>query len=547
MKHDANIPQRDAALLDACRRSDTERALRLIAEGADIRAEDEERMTPMGYACRAGNEAIVEELLRRGIEPREYSGRWERPALYRATESGNLSLMKRLLRAGADPWGVDCEDDSMLSAAVRSGKPEVFDFLLDMGLYIEDESPYGCQFIYLAILNNDLPMIDYLRRNGESFHFKYFNSDIREACRHGRKEIVRRILQDGLNLEHPSRETGHDYYSWVLSSEPFDEEFAEMLYEAGVPLRAWAGEDDVLKRAGTDEARAWMMKHLSAPLPDFTDIPDTYDIYLAARKSDEELLTFMVHGHEMQAENDECWTPLHYACRDNHLQAIKRLVKARVDVHALTEDGDSCITLLNSRHAGEPLECLRFLLRSGCQPERIGTDGRTVLTKLIEEQQSILVMELLSLGADVRHRDDAGYTPYLAAARYGNASIMQRLEELGADIHATLPDGRSALHLAAQYEQEDVVRYLLARGHAVDALDRRDYTPLLACPSPAIAHLLLNAGADPLHRGKNGLTALMAVRHSNELGIRDRLLSAGLDPEAVTIWGAKKPSKDWYC
>lgn len=547
MKHDANLPQRDAALLEACRRGDTETALRLIAEGADIRAEDEERMTPMGYACQAGNEAIVEELLRRGVKPREYSGRWERPALYRATESGNLFLMKRLLCAGADPWGLDCEDDSMLSAAVRSRKPEVFDFLLDMGLYIEDESSFGCPFIYLSILNDDLPMIDYLRRNGESFQFRHFNSDIREACRHGRKEIVRRILQDGLTLEHLSRETGHEYYSWVLSSEPFDEEFAEMLYEAGVPLRARAGEDDILKRAGTNEARTWMMKHLSAPLPDFSDIPDAYDIYLAARNSDEELRKLMVHGHELQAEDDEGWTPLHYACRDNHLQAIKRLVKAGADVHDLTEGGDSCITLLNSQHAGEPLECLRFLLRSGCQPERIISDGRTALTQLIEKQQSILVMELLSLGADVSHRDDAGYTPYLAAARFGDASILARLEELGADPHALLPDGRTALHLAAQYEQEDVVRYLLSEGHEVNARDRRDYTPLLSCPSPAIAHLLLDAGADPLCRGKNGLTALMAVRHSEEEGIAKRLIQAGVDPDAVTIWGAKKPSKDWYC
>lgn len=114
MKHDAHLPQRNAALLDACRRGDTERALRLIAEGADVRATTENNWTPMGYACQTGNEVLVEELLRRGIHPMEESGRWGRPALYRATESGNVALMHKLVLAGADVLYRDCEDDTTL-------------------------------------------------------------------------------------------------------------------------------------------------------------------------------------------------------------------------------------------------------------------------------------------------------------------------------------------------------------------------------------------------------------------------------------------------
>lgn len=122
MKHDANLPQRDAALLEACRRGDTERALRLMAEGADIHARDEERMSPMALACRAGAEDIVSELLRRGISPNERAdvSLWE--VFYYAAESGNVKLMQRPVQAGADPWVSDWEDDTALSAGVD---PEV--------------------------------------------------------------------------------------------------------------------------------------------------------------------------------------------------------------------------------------------------------------------------------------------------------------------------------------------------------------------------------------------------------------------------------------
>lgn len=193
-----------------------------------------------------------------------------------------------------------------------------------------------------------------------------------------------------------------------------------------------------------------------------------------------------------------------------------------------------------------PLDCVRPLLEHGLDPTRIGDEGFSIMGSLIFEQQDDIVTELLRHGVDISHRDAAGYTPFLVAARFGSNALAERLAERGADTQATLPDGRTALHLAASQNRAEMVRYLLAAGHDVNALDRRGYTPLLCSSAPAIAHLLLDAGADLLRRGKNGLTALMAVEHSNELGIRDRLLSAGVDPEATSFWGAKNPARRRY-
>lgn len=553
MKHDATLPQRDAALLEACRCSDTETALRLIAEGADIRAEDEECMTPMGYACQAGNEAIVEELLRRGIGPNELSGNWERPALYRATESGNIALMQRLLIAGGDPWGTDCEFDPFLSAAVSSGNTAAFDFLLDMGLYIEEESHHGSNLMYMALRKNDEKMFRYLRSQGRSVHFYTYGSVLDDAFETGRKDIIRRLMQEGSSPTALCGNLGNNFYVSVLSRIPFDEELADIIDEAGIPINErpcdWPcdEEENILSFCETLEAYTWAVAHGAVAEKVIKEYPAPRELYQAAHESKDKLLRYLAGNRDLHATDRDGNSALFLACAEGDRAAIFRLLEAGATARGLNRRGESVLTI--NRHSmsqGTPPECVNALFKQGLSPEEIGDEGMTMLTCLIADEKQKLAMALLRCGVDVNHRDDAAYTPFLAAARYGNAAIARRLAELGADTHATLPDGRTALHLAAQYEQEDVVRYLLSEGHEVNARDRRDYTPLLSCPSPAIAHLLLDAGADPLCRGKNGLTALMAVHHSNELGIRDRLLSAGVAPEATTLWGAKHPERQWY-
>lgn len=547
MKHDAPLPQRDAALLDACRRGDTERALQLIAEGADIRATDEEEWTPMGYACLAGNEPIVEELLRRGVHPMEESGRWGRPALYRAAESGNVALMHKLVLAGAVVLYSDCEGDTCFSAAIHGNSTAAFDYLLDMGLYIEDESPHGSNLMYLALQSSDDTFFHYLRRQGRSVHYYSFHTVLQEAYELKNKGIIRRLLQEGGLLTTLDCRTGSNLYDTTMAAAPFDEELADMLYKAGLSVHEalWdldSPEDNcILDNCKTPEARAWAIAHGADKSKVILAYPEPKELYKAACVCEEKLKQCLAEGRNINAADRDGNTALFFACANGNSLAIRRLLAEGADAGRLNRLGYSVLTLERWQKSGTPPPCVEELFRHGLAPESIGEEGHTMLTGLLSQGRYALAMALLRCGVDVNHRDDAAYTPFLAAARYGNAAVMQRLEELGADPHAILPDGRTALHLAAQYQQEGIVRYLLARGHEVDALDRRNATPLLSGSSPVIAHLLLDAGANPLLRAKNGMTALMAVKHSKEAGISERLIRAGVNPKATTLWGSRNP------
>lgn len=73
------------------------------------------------------------------------------------------------------------------------------------------------------------------------------------------------------------------------------------------------------------------------------------------------------------------------------------------------------------------------------------------------------------------------------AARHGDADLLARMIQHGADVNTATFDGCTALHAAAGHVEskvrvDDLINMLVEAGASVDALDEDGYTPLhLAC------------------------------------------------------------------
>jgi ankyrin repeat protein len=125
------------------------------------------------------------------------------------------------------------------------------------------------------------------------------------------------------------------------------------------------------------------------------------------------------------------------------------------------------------------------------------------------------------------------------AIRRGDAEAVVGLATAQA-VQSADAEGTTPLMMAAGLGRLDMVDLLLARGAAVDARDRRDYTALFhACYQreedrghPAVVQRLLQAGADIEACIGFGVRPLMYAAGNGEAGVVQVLLDAGADPLA---------------
>jgi ankyrin repeat protein len=132
-------------------------------------------------------------------------------------------------------------------------------------------------------------------------------------------------------------------------------------------------------------------------------------------------------------------------------------------------------------------------------------------------------------------------------ARDRNAVV--RLLDARADVNGRQPDGATALHWAAHWNDLETARLLLRRAADVNASNDHGATPLqLACTngSTEMVQALLEARANPNAALRSGETPLMTAARSGNAAIIDLLAAAGAtidarestDAQTALMWAA---------
>jgi ankyrin repeat protein len=130
-----------------------------------------------------------------------------------------------------------------------------------------------------------------------------------------------------------------------------------------------------------------------------------------------------------------------------------------------------------------------------------------------------VVRRLLEKGANARASDDSGRTVLHWAAKGGNIEVVRQLLEHRADAMASDKDGQTVLHLAARGGNAEVIRQLLEHGANARASNNSGWTVLhLAARggNAEVVRQLLKYGADAMAGNKGGHTVLhSAARGGN--------------------------------
>ena len=118
---------------------------------------------------------------------------------------------------------------------------------------------------------------------------------------------------------------------------------------------------------------------------------------------------------------------------------------------------------------------------------------------------------------DVEARTAADESPLMIAALNGQTDLSKKLIAKGADVNKT---GWTPLHYAATRGHLTVISLLLDNYAYIDANSPNNTTPLMMAAfygTPSAVKLLLEAGADPLLKNHQGLSAIDFAQRNNRL------------------------------
>jgi ankyrin repeat protein len=247
--------------------------------------------------------------------------------------------------------------------------------------------------------------------------------------------------------------------------------------------------------------------------------------------------------------------------KSGNVDAVRALLKERVDVNARQGDGATALHWAVHRNDGSVVD---LLLRAGATPDLADDTGATALYLACVNRSGPMVERLLQARANPNAALVSGETVLMTCARTGEATGVRALLTRGANVNATEPGHhQTALMWAAAQSQPKAVEALLEGGADVRARSRSytqtvtsevtqragreelNYTVPRGGSTPLLfaarsgdaesARLLIEAGADVNDELPDGASALVVAAHSGHTSAATLLLEKGADPNAAAV------------
>ena len=401
-----------------------------------------------------------------------------------AVKAGNIDVVRTLLKQRVDVNASEGDGSTALHWAVHRDNNVAVDLLLRAGARPGVSNDLGVTPLYLACTNRNAGLIKTLLAAGADPNATLLQGEtvLMECARAGTADGVKAVIAKGADVN--AKESTHGQTALMWAASQHHSSVVEVLLELGADLRA--------------RSRVY-----------------TQHVKNADRTANREPVTTVQRGGS---------TPLHFAVRSGDVASVKLLLAAGADVNESLPDGMSpLIVAAQSGHG----DVGALLLEKGAEPNSDAI-GYTALHAAVLRGDLQLVSALLVRGANpsVRitkpspiRRDSqdfilptplVGATPYLLAAKYLEVEIMQALAAGGADTTMTMPNGSTALMMAAgafEARARDERRNLSRRGICVcDGAEIEDAGRAAAAVKAAI-----DAGIDVNAISKAGDTALHAA------------------------------------
>jgi ankyrin repeat protein len=174
------------------------------------------------------------------------------------------------------------------------------------------------------------------------------------------------------------------------------------------------------------------------------------------------------------------------------------------------------------------LVTVQRLIERGASPDTSDREGSTLLMLAARSGHVPVVSYLLSQKASVNARNQFGDTALMAASLKGQVAVAKVLLENGAELN---PPGWTPLHYAAFDGRTEMIKFLLDKGAAKNAVAPNEYTPLMLAVRNGheeAARALLYGDPDVNYRTRStGDSALTLATKRGYVPVVDLLRRAG--------------------
>lgn len=393
-----------------------------------------------------------------------------------AIEQGDYAAVKKLL-AASNSSAISKESDvyMLLSKAVNSKYPLITKFLLGKFNKVNFPLELGDPLLITAIGNKDVETIKVLidkgadlnfsyekkkskksKDNSEDYYFPGPTTPLYEAMKAKSIKIVKYLLAKGADLNFLDQKTRSPLDFAIGEHFP---EYAKLLVEMGATAMSTDG--------------------------------DGQPLHVAARWCPEILGPLIDRGADVNCRDAYDETPLHIACSEGNLEAVKLLIGNGADLEAKSSRWNESILLSGAHNP----EIVKYLLKLGVAVNVKNNSGETPLQKAAYYNRPKSVELLLKHGGKLESKEKL-----LIVASRSSPEILKLL--LKGNRHWRFDDYYSSISEAYSVSTLNNVVLLLEQGMHPDAkvkYNKSIDTPLNHAFKKGyfgIAASLLEAGAD---------------------------------------------------
>lgn len=222
----------------------------------------------------------------------------------------------------------------------------------------------------------------------------------------------------------------------------------------------------------------------------------------------EEIVKLLLsHGANVNAKDNELWTPLHAAATCGHINLVKILVQYGADLLAVNSDGNMPYDLCEDEPTLDVIEtCMAY---QGITQEKINEMRAAPEQKMISD-----IHCMIAAGQDLDWIDGQGATLLHIAGANGYLRAAELLLDHGVRVDVKDWDGWEPLHAAAFWGQMPMAELLVSHGASLSARTSMDEMPIDLCEEEEFKVLLLEL------KHKHDVIMKSQLRHKSSLSRR---------------------------